>query len=266
MESHFVFRGNACAAGGRITRIQEDNTERIIPVRSSVSLPVSGGSGKAAYKGYAIKAGDLDLLQTGPATAEATSTMDPKSGNSTTIVSAGVAGLNFNKVFGIDNVQAVMESSSGPDDSFPLIRTGDCVLTDLRLGERVVKVMLDLDTFRRNGKKADLQRFYAANPELRRTNYWQFNAKSPDDYEIPESKGIFVCSIVKGLKLVGRPDKNIRIDGYTIYWNNFGKIILGEILISELYRRLTLVRLSLGSPVEGEISIGEVETNGHSVP
>ena len=47
-----------------------------------------------------------------------------------------------------------------------------------------------------------------------------------------------------------------------IVLKGFGRIFLGELLITEVSRRLTLLRLKLGSPVEGEIACAEIETNG----
>ena len=40
-------------------------------------------------------------------------------------------------------------------------------------------------------------------------------------------------------------------DSHVIVWPDFGKVILGEMLISDFSRRLTMVRLELGSPIEG---------------
>jgi hypothetical protein len=46
----------------------------------------------------------------------------------------------------------------------------------------------------------------------------------------------------------------------------FGRVHLGEYLVTRFSRRLTMIRLELGSPVEGEIEFGSDEVNGHTYP
>ena len=45
-----------------------------------------------------------------------------------------------------------------------------------------------------------------------------------------------------------------------------GKIFFGEILVASHSRRLTMLRLDLGSPVGGLLAFSEVETNGTWYP
>jgi len=47
-----------------------------------------------------------------------------------------------------------------------------------------------------------------------------------------------------------------------VYVPDFGKLVFGEILITALSRRLTLLRLELGSPEGGDVACAEVESNG----
>ena len=42
----------------------------------------------------------------------------------------------------------------------------------------------------------------------------------------------------------------------------FGRVFFGELLISEASRRLTMVRMALGSDAGGSAGGGDVETNG----
>ena len=58
-----------------------------------------------------------------------------------------------------------------------------------------------------------------------------------------------------------------RIPGATIEQHvvtvpDFGKIFFGELLITDLSRRLTMLRLELGSPIGGAVACAEVENNG----
>jgi len=60
--------------------------------------------------------------------------------------------------------------------------------------------------------------------------------------------------------------KYIRVDGYTIVWEGFGRIILGEVHVYDHKRRVTLVRLAMGSDAGGQGTIGDGESNGQVGP
>lgn len=55
-------------------------------------------------------------------------------------------------------------------------------------------------------------------------------------------------------------------DGHGIYVPGFGTIYLGEYLVSRHARRLTMLRVELGCPVEGTIVSGYGDGNGHLRP
>lgn len=248
--SRFVYRANGCGAGGYFTRVLEDTTPRALPTRSSVSLPVTGGKGQSCYDGYALRAGKMDLFMTGPVATKAETRANEKDGTTDTWVMAEASDVWVYGGFEIPYVKAHLEASSSPKDEIGPIRTGKCVLNEVRLGDRVVKVELDLDTFRRCDTMPEVER------EVR---------ERPRDF-IVSDKGVIIASIVRKLSLVGDSDPRIQIEGHTIHWDDFGWIILGEILISKQYRRLTMVRLELGSPIGGRLAIGETETDGHTLP
>jgi hypothetical protein len=43
---------------------------------------------------------------------------------------------------------------------------------------------------------------------------------------------------------------------------NFGRVHFGELILRAGSRRLTMIRLELGSPTAGDGGVGEVDTNG----
>lgn len=55
-------------------------------------------------------------------------------------------------------------------------------------------------------------------------------------------------------------------EDHGIYVSGFGTIYLGEYLVSRYARRLTMLRVELGCPVEGTMEAGTGETNGHLHP
>lgn len=248
--SHYVYRANASGAGGRFWRVLEDRSERVVPTRSSISLPVTGGRGRSEFEGYTIRAGKLDVLRTGPVVCQAETRGDLAAQTTSTHVASEAWDVWLHPGFEIPYLKGELKSASTAKDEFAPIRTGDCVLREIRLGDRVVMVDLNLDTFRKCDTWEEMRNELKERPRAM----------------LDSSKGVIVANIVEHLRLVGDDDPRIQIKGNTIHWDNFGWIIVGEILISRQYRRLTMVRLELGSDMEGSVSLGEVETDGHTVP
>src|SRR6185436_5304714 len=70
------------------------------------------------------------------------------------------------------------------------------------------------------------------------------------------------ATIVKSITWEGQPFAGATIDNNVVIVPNFGKIFFGELLITERSRRLTMVRMELGSPSGGEVAVAEVDSNG----
>src|SRR5581483_1528134 len=81
--------------------------------------------------------------------------------------------------------------------------------------------------------------------EFRKKNAWRFGSQAGDE-TIREHNGYYKFSIVRSIQLNGpkrevakieRPRRNV------IVWPGFGRITLGEVLVSDNQRRMTMVRL-----------------------
>jgi hypothetical protein len=70
------------------------------------------------------------------------------------------------------------------------------------------------------------------------------------------------ATIVKSIRWDGRRYPKSEIHDNMVVLPGFGRVFFGELLISELSRRLTMVRMALGSDAGGSASAGDVETNG----
>ena len=82
----------------------------------------------------------------------------------------------------------------------------------------------------------------------------------------PEAAGTVKCTIVESITWDGKPHPKAKIYGHVVEVPNFGKIYFGEMFITGNSRRLTMVRLQLGSPVGGELIALDGETNGQPFP
>jgi hypothetical protein len=74
------------------------------------------------------------------------------------------------------------------------------------------------------------------------------------------------ATIVKSIKWDGKPFPKSEIHDNMVVLPTFGRVFFGELLISEFSRRLTMVRMALGSDAGGSASAGDVETNGSWSP
>jgi hypothetical protein len=81
-------------------------------------------------------------------------------------------------------------------------------------------------------------------------------------------KGCYVYSLVDRITWKGKLPEGAEVsaDSHVIVWPDFGKVILGEMLIADFSRRLTMVRLELGSPIEARLAIGDVQSGGQGLP
>jgi hypothetical protein len=74
--------------------------------------------------------------------------------------------------------------------------------------------------------------------------------------------GSTYATLVKSINWAGAPYPGARIDHHSIVIPDFGKIFVGELLITDVSRRLTMLRFELGSPTGGDVACAEVESNG----
>ncbi len=70
------------------------------------------------------------------------------------------------------------------------------------------------------------------------------------------------ATIVKSIRWDGRPFPKSEIHDNMVVLPEFGRVFFGELLIAEQSRRLTMVRMALGSDSGGSASAGDVESNG----
>ena len=69
--------------------------------------------------------------------------------------------------------------------------------------------------------------------------------------------GFVQCSIVRSITWGGQ-----KIAGHVLTKKGFGSIYFGEMLINENNRRVTLVRVKMGSDTEAEATFAESDPNG----
>jgi hypothetical protein len=270
-DTRFIFRGNAVGAAGHIHK----PNDLIIPIQGASSLPVIGGYSRSSVGAVRFS----EVLSLESARTEATGDLSEQEKAYKTLANSVVKGVNVTGRLTADALQATLTSTHPVAGGEPSIVPTGTQIVNLRLDGYPVIVTLDLDMFTRYGTRESLSRAYANDDAFYKKYGHLF--KSPEDgpnkgtkRTIPESGGYIVTTIVTQMK-TSHPKAVVK--GNTITLNGFGIIYLGELLITGNSRRLTLLRVKLGSPVsagaqaaaaaqaqaaDGEIACAEIECNG----
>jgi hypothetical protein len=256
LRRRFIFHGNAAAIGGRLVR----PADVIIDSPVSSSLTVVGGRTRSeagptkfgewvSFSSAATSAEGVfdDLKQqiefSYHRIAQDTLTM-------TTRVSATVAGLSVDDKprLTIERVHAAMTSRSPQvGEETPIAVDDETMIEGAAIDglpliiELAVPVFQQYDTLSKLRAAANYPRFASSAEQENDTIY---------------------TTIVKSITWSGKPLVGATIDNHVVIVPNFGKIFFGELLITGGSRRLTMVRMELGSPSGGEVAVAEVDSNG----
>lgn len=153
-----------------------------------------------------------------------------------------------------------------PDDAVPVITTKGSRIEGVQLGAVKAVVTLDEEPLLACGTADQLGDFYRKQTDdYRKANEKRFKIDTaPDGAASPCRSHRF--SLVREIHLSGpeRDKQAISVDGYTIHWKGFGKIILGEVNVKGNDRRIAMVRLAMGSDAGGSGTAGGGQSNGQS--
>jgi len=92
--------------------------------------------------------------------------------------------------------------------------------------------------------------------------------KAPPDRvpgRFPASEQIAICTIVSGVTGLP-PGVTVGSSPNEILIPDFGIVALGEMVVYTHERRLTLVRMALGCPTKGDVTLGDVGIDGNNWP
>jgi hypothetical protein len=279
MTPQFFYHALGVGLGGRITRPFCD----VIEAQAATALPIVGGYASNHVDGYRFH----DIVSVRSARIHAVGTEDKKGGFNTS-VSVTVEGLNILDVVTAESITARLSSFHGPDDAQPRITALGSNFRDLRIGGRPIDVELDHLFYQE--RTHDQFKYYVtreANPDAVSKQFlWGRTDKEREEFgecvpqvpperperpegpegperNWPEAKGTVRCSLVRRL---GAEMPELSTRGYTIKVPMVGTLFLGEVLVSEYQRRLTMLRLEMGSPVEGRLEVASGGVDGSTYP
>lgn len=274
----YVFHSHAAAFGGRIVRPKDI----VLEAQGASALLVTGGRSVARLQRTAFD----EFFEVESANTVTEGFFEDLKGfvdvtnhkaeeQSLTAVSrsrAEVVGLSVGRKprMTIKRVVAELTNRSAGHSGQPAIRIGKDVAVDgISIdGHRLVvelntKPFLKHDTHARVLAAADDAKFVEeAGESLFMSRRFAGTAKTPAFRKLIRTGSTIYATIVKSIRWDGKPFPKSEIHDNVVVLPEFGRVFFGELLISEQSRRLTMVRMALGSDAGGSASAGDVETNG----
>jgi hypothetical protein len=273
----FIFRGNAAAIGGRIVR----PSDTLIESGVASSLTVAGG--KSSAHAAATRFGEWVAF--GSAATSAEGVFDDVKQHiertyhrvredvltTSTRVHAELTSLivEGNPKLTVKRLHASMISRSPTGSGEPAIAIGsETTIDGVEIDGHGLTVELAVSLFQKYDTRskllaaADDPRFVAESGDCLFMKASFSGTPAPPQGRLVHSCGTTYATIVKSIRWTGEPFPGATIDHHSVIVPNFGKIFFGELLVTDLSRRLTMLRLELGSPVGGDVACAEVESNG----
>jgi hypothetical protein len=258
LDRRYLFIGGGCSAGGWFTKLGPNRDVKIpVPSIAPVHLPLVGGLSESQSGPVSIcyEASHFpgvpkkllkdvvgrELFSIESAKCSVRSSRDENRRVSIATYSEA-SKMRFKEGFYLEYGNLNMETSQGEHDEYPTIRIGPSQLTGLTLGGKPLTITLDTDTLNRYPTMKKLKSAFETGKKKSHLLHTFTQKKS----KLVTSPGNYVTgSLVTSIQGELPPGAYIEPNGYTINWPAFGKIILGEILISSFLRRVALVRLKL---------------------
>jgi hypothetical protein len=277
LRRRFIFRGNAAAIGGRIVRPKDV----VIDSSAASSLTVAGGRSQA--QSAATRFGEW--VSVGAASTSAEGLFDDVKQQielsfgrvaedaltMTTVVHADVTSLSVGDKpkLTIKHLHAALTSKSPTASGEPAIAVGsETTVEGASVGGFGLIVTLAVPLFQRYDTQAKLLTA-ADDPQFVQKSGGHMLMKpakrgkgAPPPSRLLQSYGTTYATIVRSIKWAGDPYPGATIEQHVVTVPDFGKIFFGEILITDQSRRLTMLRLELGSPIGGFLACAEAEDNG----
>jgi hypothetical protein len=273
----FIYHGDACAFSGRIIR----PVDIVLESSRSSTLPVTGGRLRTAHPrarfGKFVRFGSTSTLAEGlfdkPKRVLAAShgRLREDELTATTRVNAEVkdTSVGDKPVLRVKRLKASLTARSPQASGEPYIRLDDdTAIEGVRIDRHALIVELNKTLFQRYDTHSKLRaavddrKFVREHGDSMLINTpFDGGVVSPAG-ELVESSGIIYATIVKRLRWAGKPYPGAEIECHSVRIPNFGRIFFGEIFIGRKWRRLTMMRLRLGSPMAGDMACAEIDANG----
>jgi hypothetical protein len=249
----YHYNGHGSALSGHIQRPFDE----IIEVQAGMSLPSSGGYGAVRVEKFRFK----EVVSFDAAITQVSGSKKKEDNSHTTLVSTTVEGLNILGVVTADRVIARLASHHPPNQEEAHITLLGSHFENLRIAGCPVTVDFDHDLFLRTDTFAGIRKEFESNSEFRKMAEDPIHTGQPQ--KLPDACGVLYCSLVKDIKTTC---PGVKHRGHILEVPQFGKIFLAEVVAQHGTRSLTMLRIELGSPTGGPLTVCDIQGNGQPVP
>jgi len=267
---YYIFSGHAVGVAAHIHKLDDvPNLNHLIPTQAAAVLPATGGlsEGHAANYCYDVdqpRKRTLVCVRHGYSMAAGRTLGDRWE----TEVKTEVESVGILEKLDIGAVKLHMVSTRYMNTDKTTVELKGSSIEGLQFRDVTAKIVLDLEPFPHCTSKDALADYYRGQSAAWRTANARRFGTLPEAAEARETNGVIKFSLVRDIQLSGSqdPDHPVRVenDGYTIKWDGFGRIIVGEVFVKGNDRRVTLLRLHMGSDGGGTGSIGDGSSNGQT--
>ena len=269
----FLYHAHGSAIGGTI--IQPFKAD--IDTNAATSLPIIGGYASAKTGAYQLK----DVVSFSSAHTYVSGIQTPD-GAHNSVVTCVIEGLNILHMITADAIIGRV-SSKHKDGEQPEIIPFGSSFVNLKIGGHPVEVDLNHDLFLEYPTHAGLLNHFERNKGGKKGGAKARYQWGASNEEIPsalgqgmmmepsagwhKSNGVLHTSVVKQVRTVGSGNSAEELPyAYAIHVPHVGNLYLGEIFASADTKRLTMLRVDLGSPFAGIVAASSPVSNGNWFP
>jgi hypothetical protein len=272
----FLYHAHGSALGGTITQPFKAEIES----HAATSLPIVGGFASAKMDSYRLR--DLVSYRSAHTYVSGIQTDD----GTHTVASCTIEGLNILDIITADAIVGRLSSKHGESGQPEIITLGS-TFVNLKIAGQPVQVDLDNDLFTAHSTyeklvgHLDLQGKQAKGKAKSPAKFRYAWGESSDQPSLRLEKGMLIptgadahlangilhTSLVKQVRPVGSNNSAEELPyAYAIQIPHVGRVYLGELFVSADSKRLTMLRVELGSPVVASMAAAAPTTNGSWFP
>ncbi|HUY15549.1 MAG TPA: choice-of-anchor P family protein [Terriglobia bacterium] len=250
MEKRFLYHALSTGVSGQITLPFNE----LIEVQAASALPQSGGYCTSRVEDFNYK----QMVSFRLAKTQAIGSYSAKDKAYNTLITATVEKLNILGQVTADLVVAHLTSKHPEAGGQPSIIPLGSYFVNLRIAGNPVDVHLETAAF------TELDTYDRVCGRLESDKDWQRELlQGQEEITIPPRGGALLCSLVREVHPQAR---GVESKGNVLFVPHFGKVHLAEFLIQPYQRSLTMLRVELGCPVEGQVTAAHTSGNGQGYP
>src|SRR5271154_5983620 len=250
MNIKFLYHGGAVGASGFLTLPVQETME----IQASVALPITGGHGSARVENCRHR----NYFSFFAAESHVVGSYSAKDKAYGTLATTTVEGINIMDVVTCDRIVAWLAAKYPEDRSEPSFIPLGSRFENLRIAGHRIEVDLATDLFAGNQTWGKLTHAYANDKQVKE-ELQRLSPGASKSNDFPGSKGMLFCTLARNLD---RLPGGLALNGHGIHVPHFGTVCLAEYFASPVAHRILMLRVILGSSVEGGYGAGDADTNG----